>query len=1323
MKRKKMAIEVKKNNFNIELLNSNNYHTWKFRLNILFEEKDVLECIKNEFNENNYNTETEKKAARIKDNKCKSYIVQCLEDNQIDLVRDKSTAYSMWKSLEERYEKRGIPGQMILRKRLMNMKLQKESDLEMFLLEFEEIIRQLKVTGAELKEEDLICTLLLAMPPSFETVITILENMKNDELTLEVAKNKLRGEIERRKATDNDNKKTENIKPAVFEAVKETNREGSCYICGKKGHFQRDCRNRGRGTFMNRNFRGQNNRRPQWNVRGRFNYRGRGYGASTSRDETVQGHLVEQNEDRNVCFMSDVRKEVNQVDVSSIVFCIDSGCTDHLINGKEYFSDFMYLNNPIKIHIAKNNSFMEATGVGNLKVKSYVFGKSYEILIKNVLFVPNLRRNLLSIKRLELSNIKVIFENGKVLLYKENNLLGIGKRDKLYEISFELNRSECLNIEVHNENLKLWHNRLGHICNSNLNKLISKNMINGLENCKTSKIDFCESCIQGKMSKLNFGTRTKAKRILGIVHTDIAGPISPTSHSDERYFITFIDDFSSFVYVFIIKNKSDAFDCFKEYVNIVQTKFNSKIEILRCDNGREYISKEMKEFCKNNGTVIDFTNPYTPQQNGKAERYNRSLIEKSRSMIHEGKVPKEFWNEAVRVAAYAINRSPHHSLETKTPAEVWYGEKPNVRNMKIFGCTAYAHIPHQFRGKFEKKTKKCIMMGYTNTGYRLWDTENNKIITSRDVKFNESSFYFKENRIDIDISDDDIVEEAKEYVEPAIDESIEDQQSEEGLENSKKEKRKIKVPERYNDYQLYMAFDAVSYIENAPECVEELNNRDDKNMWLRAMSNEIKSIEENKTWEETRKPENIEILSTKWVFAVKPHEDKIQDRYKARIVVRGFAQKESFDYNEIYSPVARMSTIRTLLSIGTLNMHYFKQLDVKTAFLNGELKEKIYVYPPENVECRNGHVLKLNKSLYGLKQASKCWNQKINEFLISLEFKRSETDYCLYVKGNNKDVIYLLIYVDDIILSGPNLKLLDECKDALMKGFKIKDKGDLRNFLGLEIMYEREKGILEINQEKYIEGILKRFNFENCKICTTPIDPKLKIDITNNDKNEIRPVKQLIGCLMYLMLGTRPDLSFAINYYSRFQDINSEKVWIGLKRVLRYIKGTQKLSLIYKRNIDEMGIKCYVDSDWAGDINDRKSVTGYIIKVFGNSIVWVTRKQQCIALSSSEAELIALCAAVCECLFIQKLLKDMGIEIENFKVYEDNQGCISLIRQPENNRRVKHIDIKFKFVCELFSSKVIIIEYINSTDQLADILTKGQHKNQLYSNRYEIGLQ
>lgn len=1291
-------------------------------MRILLEEKDVLESIVEEFLMQNYTDEKKMKEAQKRDQRCKSYIVQCLDDSQLDIIRDKTTAYSMWKSLEDRYEKKGIPGQLMLKKKLISMKLKNINDLEEFLTEFDEVIRQLKATGVEVKDEDIICNLLLAMPPSVETIITILENMDPKDLTINLVKTKLRAEIERRKAT-NDSKQepstSENIKSAAFTTEK------LCHGCGKKGHLKEECwfGNRkhnekwqhpnSRG-LQNKNFRGVNrgnfrsqgkNRYP--NTRGHYtgnsfhyntnyakNEENSNVNSSTSNKSDQNLHNDNENDSR-VCFNGETNISESVTVIDNIRFCIDSGCTDHLVNNKNVFKEIVILDKPVKIAVAKNNNYLSAIGVGNILAYGIVNGKHLEYLIKNVFYVPELRRNLLSVKKLEQEGIKVTFENGKVKLINKNNcLVGLGKRENLYEINFNLNKNECFNVSLNNEFMK-WHKRYAHLNYQSLEKLIKRNLVDGIEkNTQISKINFCEPCISGKMSKQPFGTRTRSKRLLEIVHTDVCGPISPTAHDGSRYFVTFIDDFSNFTITYLIKNKSDVFQKFQEYYQMTKSQFGFSVSKLICDNGGEYVSGQFKSFCRNNGVILDYTIPYTPEQNGKAERMNRTLVERARTMINDSGVPKELWGEAIYTATYIVNRGPTESLSLNvTPAEIWYGRKPNVSNFRVFGSTAYSLIQKENRDKFDVKVEKCVMVGYTTTGYRLWSVDRNKIFVARDVKFNENEFLYRKNLVDIEINQNsDEVDSQNEKVEQDIDGQ------------DMRNKRQIKIPSKYDNYELYMAFEAINYVENVPSNFQELEHREDKDLWMNAMMREIDSINKNKTWELVDKPENKEILDTRWVYAYKSIEKEQRDKYKARLVVRGFAQKD-VNYDELYSPVAKMTTIRTLLSIGNQFSFHFQQLDVKSAFLNSKIESDIYIYPPIGLEYDSGKVLKLNKSLYGLKQSSKCWNNEINNYLRQLGFIRSENDFCLYILKQDSYFIYLLIYVDDIILAGINLEKINEIITKLMTHFEIKNKGNLKYFLGLEIDYNREQGYLKICQSKYVQKLLSKFNMEHCKGISTPIDPKLKLDTQTNTNLTDKPFRQLIGCLMYLMLGSRPDICFVLNYFSRYQDKATDEMWSYLKRVIRYLKSTMYFGLKYTRS-NNIELHCYVDSDW-GNSSDRKSVSGYLFKLFGNTISWTTRKQNCVTLSTTESELVALCSSVCEGLWLRKLLKDFDIIIDKITFFEDNQGCIAILKNPENNKRVKHIDIKYNFVCENIEKKIIEIKYLETVLQEADILTKG----------------
>lgn len=1302
------------------IFDGRNWSDWKFRMNLIFEERVLKAPLEPTFSTLIQNTkeESDKAILRKTERECKSLLVQCLADGMLEYIKDAPTAYDMFEILRAKFEKKGILSQTFCRKKLLALKFDDSGNLADFFLEFDSLLRQLKESGVSVPENESVSYLLLTLPSPFDPILTALETVEDEKLTLNYVKEKLLN-FELKKSepeTSSCSRET-----TAFQTGK--NNRFTCNYCHKRGHKWATC-------FLRQKDEKEKNK--NWKRSANFS------NCTCKNDSDVASESDSDTSDE-LAFVSET-KSGHSIDSSHWI--LDSGASDHMSNDKSLFSTLETLKSPIKIAVAKQTESLIATHSGTLIVRNH---DGRRIPMNNVLYVPNLRFNLFSIKRVEEKGMKVVFENREVKIFNRNKLVARGTRvGKLYEIQLEVLLKSSLNALSSNagafNQAELWHARLGHPCNQNLKKLIQHQMLHGLDltlaDVKSSFNETCEGCISGKLNQLPFPSKKKmATRPLQIIHSDVCGPITPASFDKKRYFVTFTDEYTHFVQVFTMQNKSEVYDLFVNYEAIVTSQFDQKISNLVCDNAKEYSSHQFQNFCAKQGILIQYSTPYCPQQNGVSERMNRTLMEKARCLLLNSQLDKTFWTAAIQTAAYLLNRTPTVTLDqAKTPAEYWYGKKPTVSNLKIFGCKAYAHVPKQTRGKLDSKAEVCIMLGYTKTGYKLWSMEKKKVITRRDVVFEEDSVkkHFLSDNVTQNPKEEVKLEEQDEEELSQLDEDgkLKQEKDDEPRDNEsekqeqRRSNRERRKPMRYgiDDFGV-LALSALGQMISIPNTYEDAIQSPDREKWIEAMKDEINSIEENKTWDLVELPANKNLVDNKWVFTVKTDENGNVVRYKARLVAKGFSQKFGVDYEEVFAPVVKLQTLRTLLSVANHKDYHIHSMDVKTAFLNGYIQEEIYMRQPLGfIKNSSSHlVCKMNKALYGLKQAPRNWNQRLDTFLISKGFKRSAADHCLYSKITLKTTLFVIIYVDDIIMISDDLGEINEFKATLSSEFKMTDLGELQAFLGLYIHRERKEGILKINQKKYLQKILTKFDMDDCIPIKTPIEAHLNVDREIDRVETMKPYRELIGSLMYIMLGTRPDLNFSINYLSRFQGHPTDTHWSYLKRVLRYLKYTQDYELVYKRN-DSDPLIGFTDSDWASDKEDRHSTSGYVFFALGNCVSWSTRKQATVALSSTEAEYAALSNGACEAIWLKEILNFFQFNFATIIIKEDNQPCIHIAKNAAEHRKIKHVDIKLHFIRELVEQQKIQIQYVASKDNKADIFTKGLPTPHFETLRKSLGI-
>ncbi|KAG7592586.1 GAG-pre-integrase domain [Arabidopsis thaliana x Arabidopsis arenosa] len=712
--------------------------------------------------------------------------------------------------------------------------------------------------------------------------------------------------------------------------------------------------------------------------------------------------------------------------------------------------------------------------------------------------------------------------------------------------------------------------------------------------------------------------------------------------------------------------------------------------------------------------------------------------------------------EAASTSVYLINRSPSSAIDFQIPEERWTSAVPDLSGLRRFGCLVFAHSDE---GKLNPRAKKGIFTGYPEgvKGFRVWLLDDQKCIISRNVVFRESVMYKEviaqeqsgksfnpvhlltddvtceiagKNRSTGDLAQGGVMDQDREAspgqsnVEGTTE--TETQSSEDHQIAIHRPRRQIIQPIRLQDYvtdeaeleeiagYAYMVTEDGGKPE--PGSFQEAMENPDKDKWILASDEEMDSLIKNKTWVLVERDKKQKPIGCKWVFKRKAGIAGVEGpRFKARLVAKGYSQKEGVDYQEIFSPVVKHVTIRFFLSMVAHFDMELQQMDVKTAFLHGYLDETIYMEQPEGYvdERYPDRVCLLQRSLYGLKQSPRQWNTRFNDFMESHKYERSLYDSCVYIKKlQNGEYIYLLLYVDDILIASKDKRSIEDLKALLGSEFEMKDLGEAKKIFGMEIERDRSKGTLSISQEGYLLKLLGNFSMDQSKPVGTPIGVHFKLSAATDEEVRVQyesmrsiPYQSAVGSLMYSMIGTRPDLAHSVSLVCRFMSKPLKQHWQAVKWILRYIKGSLKRKLCYSSEGDFV-IQGYCDSDYGADKDRRRSTSGVVFTVGGNVVSWKSSLQKVVALSSTEAEYMALTDASKEAVWLLGLMNELGFKQKTVDIYSDSQSAIALAKNAVFHERTKHIEVKYHFIRDLISDGVIQVKKIATSYNPADIFTK-----------------
>ncbi|CAJ2658384.1 unnamed protein product [Trifolium pratense] len=1237
-------------------------------------------------------------ASKLMDLKVKNYLFQSIDRTILETILERDTAKNIWDAMRRKYQgsnKVKRAQLQSLRREFEILEMEESESVTEFIARTLKIANNMTAHGERMEQVTVVEKILRSMTEKFNYVVcSITESndvttMSIDELqsSLLVHEKLMKG------------KKTHGVIVGEEQALKVSNAgrgrgRGSssrgrgrgnqskehveCFKCHKLGHYKNEC--------------------PDWDTNAN-------YAEFGSKEEMLLMAFSGMN-----------------TDCKHIAWYLDSGCSNHMVGNKDWLFEFdESFRESVKLG---NDSKMAVMGKGNVKLD--MEGKI--IVITDVYYLPGLSNNLLSIGQLQQKSITIIFKNNICQLFHEEKGLIISTAmtaNRMYIIYAPVIIPNCLQI-TKEEETDLWHKRYAHLSLRGLKVLTGKKMVRGLPELKDSE-EKCGDCLSGKQHRDSIPKQAnwRASEKLELVHSDICGPLNPKSNGGNRYFITFTDDLTRKTWTYFMQEKSSAFELFKRFKSLVEKESGCLIKCLRTNRGGEFTSAMFNDFCSSQGIKRQLTAAYTPQQNGVSERKNRTLLNMVRSMLSCREVPKRFWPEAVNWATHVMNRCPTFAVKNITPEEAWSGHKPSVKYFRIFGCVAHVHIPDAQRKKLDKKSIRCIHLGVSeeSKAYKLYNPKEKKIIVSRDVVFEENKSWNWDKKAessknvqygsDNDDDNDDIAAGNKgvNHDEADIDnENVNgNHDSDMDLENTSDESlspRQRRPPGYLSDYVTR---------------TEELDNIDQLQNLAIAM---FSTSEDPETYEDAAKLKGAKAIGVKWIFKTKFNENGKIEKYKARLVAKGYSQKHGVDYGEVYAPVARWDTIRTILCLAAYEKWPVLQLDVKSAFLHSELMEDVYVMQPLGYQRgKSDEVYKLKKALYGLKQAPRAWYSKIESHFMTEKFEKCTHEATLFVKqGSNQKILIVSIYVDDLIYTGNDVLMMDEFKASMKEKFAMTDLGKMKYFLGVEVS-QSEQGIF-IYQHKYSAEILKRFGMMDCNKVCSPIVTGCKLVKDENGKaTDATTYKQMIGCLMYL-LATRPDMTFAVCLAARYMERPTEMHVAVVKRIMRYLKGTMKFDILYKCKSDiGLTLQGWSDSDYAGDHDDRKSTYGYVFTLGDSAICWSSKKQPIVTLSTTEAEYVAAASCACQCLWLKNVLDHLHIEqVGSIIVNCDNSSTIKLSKNPIMHGRSKHIDVRFHFLRDLSKDGVIELKFCKSQEQLADIMTKPLKLDSFCKLREGIGM-
>ncbi|RVW27268.1 Retrovirus-related Pol polyprotein from transposon TNT 1-94 [Vitis vinifera] len=1196
-------------------------------------------------------------AWRRQDRTILSWIYSSLTPGIMAQIIGHNTSHSAWNALESIFSSSSRARIMQLRLELQSTKKGSMSMID-YIMKIKGAADNLAAIGEPVSEQDQVMNLLGGLGSDYNAVVTAI-NIRDDKISLEAIHSMLLAFEHRLEQQSSIEQMSANY------ASSSNNRGGGRKFNGGRGQGYSPNNNnytyRGRGRGGRNGQGGRQNsspsEKPQCQLCGKF-----GHTAQICYhrfDISFQGGQTTISHSLNNGNQNNIPAMVasasnNPADES---WYLDSGASHHLTQNLGNLTSTSPYTGTDKVTIG-NGKHLSISNIGSKQLHSH----THSFRLKKVFHVPFISANLISVAKFCSENNALIEFHSNAFFVKDLHtkmVLAQGKLENgLYKFPVFSNLKPYSSIN----NASAFHSQFS-------------------------------STVENKAELWH--------NRLGHASFDIVSKVMNTCNVASGKYKSFVCSDCQYTWFYSLQTKDQALPIFKQFKLQMENQFDTKIKCLQSDNGGEF--RSFTSFLQAVGIAHRFSCPYNSAQNGRVERKHRHVVETGLALLSHASLPMKYWHYAFQTATFLINRMPSKVLEYDSPYFTLFRRHPDYKSFRVFGCLCYPFIRPYNTHKLQYRSVQCLFLGYSlnHKGFLCLDYATGRVYITPHVVFDESTFPLAQSKSSSSSNDTSAEGSTPALITPPSFPCFSQIQK--------------SVHAWYNQEKTILDLSAIKVSE--PSTLKQAFK--DPN-WTKAMEMEIAALHRNHTWDLVEQPPNVNVIGCKWVYKLKHKPDGSIERYKARLVAKGYNQTHGLDYFETFSPVVKAATIRIILTVALSFKWEIRQLDVHNAFLNGELEEQVYMsQPPGYFDPQfPNRVCRLKKALYGLKQAPRAWFQRLSSALLQWGFSMSRTDSSMFLHFGKATTLIVLVYVDDILVTGSSSTQISSLIAKLDSVFALRDLGQLSFFLGIEVSYN--EGSMTLSQTKYISDLLHRTELFDTKPANTPGAVGKNLSKFDGDPmTDVTHYRSVVGALQYVTL-TRPDIAFAVNKACQFMQQPTTAHWLSVKRILRYLRGTMQDGLLFSPS-SNLTIEGFTDADWGAHLDDRRSSSGYLVYLGGNLVSWSSTKQKVVSRSSAESEYRGLVFATAEIVWMQALLQELCVPIPAIPLlWYDNISAYHMAKNPVFHARTKHIEIDLHFIRDQVMRGKIQLQFVPTEEQPVDLLTKHLTSSRFLSLKSQL---